>query len=64
MKKSIQIFILVFIVFCGFQSCTKEVFVEIPDNEPKLVVFSYLSPSKDSIDINVSRSVPLYHVKD
>lgn len=64
MKKSIQILFLVIIVFCGFQSCTKEVFVEIPDNDPKLVVFSYLSPSNDSIEITVSKSVPLYYVRD
>lgn len=64
MKKSIQILVLVSLVFCCLQSCTKEVFVEIPDNDPKLVVFAYLSPSKDSIDVTVSRSVPLYHVRD
>ncbi|MDD2412282.1 MAG: DUF4249 domain-containing protein [Bacteroidales bacterium] len=64
MKKSIQILVLLIIVICGFQSCTKEVFVEIPDNDPKLVVFSYLSPSRDSIQITVSRSVPLNHVID
>lgn len=64
MKKSIQILVFLIIVICGFQSCTKEVFVEIPDNDPKLVVFSYLSSTKDSIDVTVSRSVPLNHVRD
>ncbi len=64
MKKTIYTFILVFIVNFLFVSCTKEIFIEIPDNDPKLVVYAYLSPDKEFVEVSVSRSVPLYHVRD
>jgi hypothetical protein len=64
MKKIIYTFILVCIVNFTFISCTKEIFIEIPDNDPKLVVYAYLSPDKEFVEVSVSRSVPLYHVRD
>lgn len=45
-------------------SCTKEIYVEIPDNDPKLVVNAYLAPENDSIQVWVSKSTPLYHIYD
>lgn len=62
MNKLFNIITLLFLVFLF--SCTKEVYVEIPDNNPKLVINSYLTPNIDTIKVWVSKSTPLYHVYD
>ncbi len=40
-------------------SCEKEIVIEVPDNDPKLVINSYLSPGMDVI-VDVTASIPLY----
>lgn len=51
-------------IIIALSSCTKEIYVEIPDNEPKIVVNAYLAPENDTVQVWVSKSTPLYHVYD
>ncbi len=61
--KKIILAIFVFVLIASFSSCVKEIQVEVPDNNSKLVVSSHLSAGNDLL-INVSASTPLYEESD
>lgn len=59
MKNKIFLYVLIAVVFM-FSSCMEMVDnVVLPDAEPKLVVFSYISPGADTIFAQVSLSSPI-----
>lgn len=58
MKKLI-ISISIFVILASFSSCVKEIQVEVPDNNSKLVVSCHLGGG-DALLVNVSASTPLY----
>ncbi len=62
MKSKILFFSI--IILFSITSCVKDIYVETPNNDPKLVVNSYISPESDSINVWVSKSTPLYHIYD
>jgi hypothetical protein len=61
MKRNIFHAFFVCISVCFFSSCEDMVTnVDVPDYKPKLVVFSYISPSDTLITVKVKKSVAVY----
>ena len=52
------------LLILAFNSCEKEVTnIELPDEDPKLVVYCYLTPSDSLIEVDVSKSASFFGKK-
>ena len=60
MKTYIYI-IAAFLILVLISSCEKNADIDIPDNEPQLVVAAFISSQNDTISLKVSMSHPIYY---
>lgn len=59
MKRKINISLFLLALLILALSCTKELEVDIPNNDPKLVVHCFISPQQDTLKAYVSKSRPV-----
>lgn len=52
------------LVLIAFPACVSEAEIDLPNNEPKLVVISFISPQDTIIWVEVSKSAPLFKKRD
>lgn len=58
-KVSASLYFLMLLILC--ESCEKEaVNIELPKADPKLVIYSYLSPSDSLIEVEITKSAPFF----
>ncbi len=60
MKVYIKIF-LALIIISGFSSCEETADVDIPNNNPELVVAAFISPQDDSVRLVLSWTKPIFY---
>lgn len=63
MMKKILLFTLLINSIYLF-SCEQDANVQLPDIEPKLVVTSFISPDDTVIEVNITKTLPLFEEKD
>ncbi len=60
MKNKLYLFVIVLSATLLTSCDSMEKDVDVPASQPKLVVYSYISPDEDSVKVWVTQSVPLY----
>ncbi|HYG53499.1 MAG TPA: DUF4249 domain-containing protein [Flavobacteriales bacterium] len=60
MDRKILTFLYTILVAFLFSSCEKDANIPVPEEDPKLVVYSYISPSDTLVRVSVSQSVPIF----
>lgn len=52
-----KLFLFIIPIICSIHSCTKEIDLELPEREPKIIVHGYLAPNAQ-VEVKLGMSIP------